>query len=48
MNSDNLLKKTDSTPLETAREWEMEIEVEELEHLANVSRKAVFLIEKDP
>uniref|UniRef100_A0A183EX70 Ras-GEF domain-containing protein n=1 Tax=Gongylonema pulchrum TaxID=637853 RepID=A0A183EX70_9BILA len=30
------LKKTDSTPLEAAREWEMEMEREELEELASV------------
>lgn len=35
--SDNILKKTDTTPLETAREWEMEMEQEELQHLADVS-----------
>ncbi|KAK6101887.1 hypothetical protein QQG55_6320 [Brugia pahangi] len=38
--TDNLLKKTDTTPLETAREWEMEMEQQELEHLSNVLKSA--------
>uniref|UniRef100_A0A915PF84 Piezo non-specific cation channel R-Ras-binding domain-containing protein n=1 Tax=Setaria digitata TaxID=48799 RepID=A0A915PF84_9BILA len=33
---DNLLKKTDTTPLETAREWEMEIERQNLEDFSDV------------
>ncbi|CAG9531681.1 unnamed protein product [Cercopithifilaria johnstoni] len=34
--TDNLLKKTDTTPLETAREWEMEIEQHELQQVIDV------------
>ncbi|VDO25392.1 unnamed protein product [Onchocerca flexuosa] len=33
---DNLLKKTDTTPLETAREWEMEMERQEVQDLSDV------------
>uniref|UniRef100_A0A1I7VK44 RING-type domain-containing protein n=1 Tax=Loa loa TaxID=7209 RepID=A0A1I7VK44_LOALO len=38
--TDNLLKKTDTTPLETAREWEMEIERQELKHFADVLKSS--------
>lgn len=34
---DNLLKKTDTTPLESAREWEMEMVEQELQQLVHVS-----------
>lgn len=40
---DNLLKKTDTTPLETAREWEMEMELQELQRFADVSHETLLL-----
>uniref|UniRef100_A0A8R1U0Y7 Piezo_RRas_bdg domain-containing protein n=1 Tax=Onchocerca volvulus TaxID=6282 RepID=A0A8R1U0Y7_ONCVO len=40
---DNLLKKTDTTPLETAREWEMEMERQEVQDLSDVHGMFVLI-----
>ncbi|VDK69252.1 unnamed protein product, partial [Onchocerca ochengi] len=39
----NLLKKTDTTPLETAREWEMEMERQEVQDLSDVHGMFVLI-----